>query len=143
MNSVNLIGRLTKDPELRTTSSGTTVLEASIAINEVRKGENVGMFFDFIAFGKTAELISTYVKKGEMLGISGKLTQSNYTDREGKNRSSIKITVNELTMLPQNRPPKKEVKQWVDEDMKQEAKNKLGDIDKFAEVQLDEGDLPF
>ena len=150
MNSINIIGRLTREPELKTLTSGTSALSGTIAYNERVKGEEVSMFFDFTAYGRTAELIDQYCHKGEMIALTGKLQQRTYTARDGSEKKAIEILVNEMTLLPNEKKKgevqaavKKEVKQWVDEDMKQEAKNKFGDIDKWQTVNMEEGDLPF
>ena len=94
MNKVVMIGRNTKDIELRQLSSGTSAIEFSIAVKRAFKnanGEQESDFFNCVAFSKTAETISKYVKKGDQLGIEGRLQSRNYTKREGR-----KITVTEI-----------------------------------------------
>ena len=142
MNSINIIGRLTREPELKTLTSGTSALSGTIAYNERVKGEEVSMFFDFTAYGRTAELIDQYCHKGEMVALTGKLQQRTYTARDGSEKKAIEILVNEMTLLPKEKK-RGEVANMVKEDLKEQARNKLGDIDKFATVELDTGDLPF
>ncbi|MBR3331765.1 MAG: single-stranded DNA-binding protein [Mogibacterium sp.] len=142
MNSINIIGRLTREPELKTLTSGTSALSGTIAYNERVKGEEVSMFFDFTAYGRTAELIDQYCHKGEMVALTGKLQQRTYTARDGSEKKAIEILVNEMTLLPKEKK-RGEVANIVKEDLKEQARNKLGDIDKFATVELDTGDLPF
>lgn len=142
MNSINIIGRLTREPELKTLTSGTSALSGTIAYNERVKGEEVSMFFDFTAYGRTAELIDQYCHKGEMVALTGKLQQRTYTARDGSEKRAIEILVNEMTLLPKEKK-RGEVANIVKEDLKEQARNKLGDIDKFAAVDLDTGDLPF
>lgn len=94
MNKVILIGRNTKDIELRQTTSGTSAIEFSVAVRRAFKnanGENESDFFNCVAFGKPAETISKYVKKGDQLAIEGRLQTRAYTNRDGK-----KITVTEI-----------------------------------------------
>lgn len=94
MNKVILIGRTTKDIELKQTTSGASIAEFSIALNRAFKngnGETESDFFNCIAFGKLAETISRYVKKGDKIGIEGRLQTRSYTNREGK-----KITLTEI-----------------------------------------------
>ena len=94
INKIILIGRNTKDIELRQTTSGTSAIEFSIAVRRAFKnanGENESDFFNCIAFGKSAETISKYVKKGDQLAIEGRLQTRAYTNRDGK-----KITVTEI-----------------------------------------------
>lgn len=142
MNSINIIGRLTREPELKTLTSGTSALSGTIAYNERVKGEEVSMFFDFTAYGRTAELIDQYVHKGEMVALTGKLQQRTYTARDGSEKKAIEILVNEMTLLPNERK-RGEVQAIVKRDMQEQARNKIADIDKFATVELDTGDLPF
>ena len=142
MNSINIIGRLTKDPELKTLTSGTAALSGTIAYNEPKKDGPVAMYFDFTAYGRTAELIDQYCHKGDMLALTGKLQQRTYTARDGSEKKAVEILVNEMTLLPNERK-RGEVQAIVKRDMQEQAKNKLADIDKFATVELDSGDLPF
>lgn len=142
MNSINIIGRLVRDPELKTLTSGTAALSGTIAYNEMKKGEAVSMFFDFTAYGRTAELIDQYCHKGDMIALTGKLQQRTYTARDGSEKKTVEILVNEMTLLPNERK-RGEVANIVKEDMKQQMQNKVADIDKFATVELDTGDLPF
>ena len=94
MNKVIIIGRNTKDIELRQTTSGTSAIEFSIAVNRAfknAKGESEVDFFNCVAFSKLAETISRYVKKGDQVGIEGRLQTRSYTNKEGR-----KITVTEI-----------------------------------------------
>ena len=94
MNKVILIGRNTKEIELKQTTSGISVIEFSIAVKRSFKnanGEYESDFFTCVAYSKTAETISRYVNKGDQLGIEGRLQMRNYTNGEGK-----KIYVTEI-----------------------------------------------
>ena len=86
MNKIIIIGRATKDIEQKQTTSGTAVATFSVAVKRTFKsnGEQESDFFDCVAYSKTAELISKYVKKGDMIGIEGRLQTRNYTNKEGK-----------------------------------------------------------
>ena len=87
MNKVIIIGRNTKDIELKQTTQGTSVIEFSIAVKRAFKnasGENESDFFNCIAFSRLAETISRYVKKGDQVGIEGRLQTRNYTNKEGR-----------------------------------------------------------
>ena len=94
MNKVILIGRNTKEIELKQTTSGTSVIEFNIAVKRAFKnanGEYESDFFTCVAYSKTAETISRYVNKGDQIGIEGRLQTRNYTNGEGK-----KIYVTEI-----------------------------------------------
>lgn len=87
MNKVIIIGRTTRDIEFKTTQSGTSVVEFSVAVKRTFKnanGEYESDFFNCVAYNKTAEKVSNYVKKGDLIAVDGKLQTRNYTDREGK-----------------------------------------------------------
>lgn len=142
MNSINIIGRLVRDPELKTLTNGNAALSGTIAYNEPKKDGPVRMYFDFTAYGRTAELIDQYCHKGDMIALTGKLQQRSYTARDGSERKSVEILVNEMTLLPNERK-RGEVANIVKNDMKEQIRNKVSDIDKYAAVELDTGDLPF
>src|SRR6478609_7040772 len=99
MNIVIIRGNLTRDPELRFTPKGTAVCGCAVAVNETwtdaegQKHENVH-FFDFDAWGRTAETIGQYFRKGKPILIQGKLKQESWDDKQtGQKRTKIKITV--------------------------------------------------
>ena len=102
MNRVVMIGRTTANVELKQTTSGTSVAEFSIAVNRTFKnanGERESDFFNCIAFSKLAETISRYVKKGDQIGIEGRLQTRNYTNREGKKVYVTEIIVENVEFL--------------------------------------------
>lgn len=99
MNVVCLIGRLGKDPELRVTQSGTSVARFSIAVD--RRDENKTTdWFEITCFGKVAENTGQYMRKGCMVGITGRLQQDKWQDRNsGQNRSKVSIIANQVDFL--------------------------------------------
>lgn len=102
MNKVIIIGRNTKDIELRQTPSGTSAIEFSIAVKRTFKnanGEYESDFFNCIAYNKLAETISRYVKKGDQVGIEGRLQTRNYTNKEGKKVYITEIIVENVEFL--------------------------------------------
>ena len=102
-NRVILIGRLTRDPELRHTPSGTSVTSFTLVNNRNYtvngdKREEVS-YFDCVAWGKLGEVINEYCKKGIRIAIEGRLQQQKWEDQEGKNRSKIIIVVDNFQVL--------------------------------------------
>ena len=96
INSVTIIGRTTREVELKQTQSGTSICTFSIANNKSytkdgNKVENTG-FYDCTAFGKTADLIHKYVKKGDKIAVLGSLNFSSW-EKDGKNMSKVNINV--------------------------------------------------
>ena len=86
MNSVQLIGRLTRDPEIRYTDGGASIARFGLAVDRRFKQEN-GADADFIkivSFGKTAEFIEKYFHKGMKIALNGRIQTGSYTDKDGK-----------------------------------------------------------
>ena len=83
MNSVTLSGRLTRDPELRTTGKGKPVTSFTLAVNK-DFGEEGAYFIRCIAWNKTAEFVEKYFKKGSMIGVVGRITTGSYTKDSGE-----------------------------------------------------------
>ena len=103
-NKVQLIGNLGMDPEIKALESGKKLAKVSIATNETyknSKGERITetQWHNLIAWGKTAEVVEKFLKKGSEVAIEGKLINRNYTDKEGIKRYITEIEVNELLML--------------------------------------------
>ena len=100
MNKVQLIGRLTKDPEIRYSQSKEpiAVTHFSVAVNRKYKknGEQEADFINCVSFGKTAELINKYFKKGKMIGIVGSIQTGSYIDKNGNKRNTTDVLVNEV-----------------------------------------------
>ena len=86
MNSVQLIGRLTRDPEVRYTDGGTSVAKFSLAVERRFKQENGADadFINIVSFGKTAEFIEKYFHKGIKIALNGRIQTGSYTDKDGK-----------------------------------------------------------
>lgn len=94
MNSICLIGRLTKDPDRRTTQSGIAVVYFSVACDREYKGQDGKYqtdFFDVVAWRQTAEFVDRYFSKGKLIGVTGRLEQTSWQDRDGNARHSVQI----------------------------------------------------
>lgn len=103
-NKVQLIGNLGQNPEVKELNGGKKVAKFSLATNETYKnkaGEKVTdtQWHNLVAWGKTAEIIEKYLKKGSEVAVEGKLLNRNYTDKEGVKRHVTEIQVSELLML--------------------------------------------
>ena len=102
INSVVLVGRLTRDAELRYANSGTAICVFSIASNYSRKqgdswSEEVS-YFDAVLMGRSAESVHKYLVKGKQVGIQGELRQNRW-EKEGQARSKVEVFVNKLELL--------------------------------------------
>lgn len=99
INQVILMGRLTRDPEQRTTTTGKTIVNFSIAVD--RGGQDDGAdFFDVNAWEKLGELVMQYLSKGRRVLVQGRLRQESWDDKEtGKKRTRIDVTASDVTFL--------------------------------------------
>lgn len=123
MNVVCLIGRLGKDPELRVTQGGTSVAKFSLAVDRRDEAKNTD-WFDVTCFGKVAESTGQYMKKGCMVGVTGRLQQDRWPDKQtGQNRSKVAVIATQVDFLSR-----------AGENAQQEAQNTQ---------QEDYGDEPF
>jgi len=111
LNRVVLIGRLTRDPELRQTNTGMGVVEFTLAVDKrqgKREEEQEPNWFRISAFGKTAEYVTTYLGKGRLVAVDGRLEHRKYQDRDGNNREAISIVADNVQGL--DRPREDDVK---------------------------------
>ena len=103
LNVVILIGRLTRDIEPRTTRAGDTVVNFSIAVQRSRVNKSTGQhdtdFIDCTAFGKTADFITRYFAKGQLMNVQGELHMSKYTDKQGNPRTKMEVCVNAVEFV--------------------------------------------
>lgn len=102
MNSVTMIGRLTREPELRRTQSGTACCSFSLAVKRPRT-KDITDFHDFVAWQQGAEYLCQYGHKGDLVGVIGHLTTRDWKDRDGNNRKAIEVTVDSLELLSSKR----------------------------------------
>lgn len=92
MNKAALIGRMTADPELRSTQSGKNVCSFTVAVD--RSGKDAGAdFITCVAWEKTAEVICKYFRKGSKIGLTGRITTRNWEDKDGHKRKETEIMV--------------------------------------------------
>ena len=97
MNNVSLIGRTTDDIELRTTTNNKSVCRFTLAVPRKFKKDETD-FIECEAWGKTAELLSTYVQKGQQVALSGSIQQSKW-EKDGKKYSKLIVYVEEMTLV--------------------------------------------
>jgi len=102
INHVVLIGRLTRDAELKYTAGGQAVCKFSIAVNRRKKvgdqWEDEANFFDIVLWGKQGESLQSYLVKGKMIGVEGELRQDRW-QQDGQNRSKVEIIANYIQLL--------------------------------------------
>lgn len=103
-NKVILMGNLTRDPETRSTASGQSVTNFSLAVSRTWKGadgqqQEQTSFINCVAWGKAGEIIAQYVQKGRALLVSGRLDQRSYEDKEGNKRQAVEVVVEDFNFI--------------------------------------------
>jgi single-strand DNA-binding protein len=102
INHVVLVGRLTRNAELKYTNSGSAVCKFAVAVNQRRKKDDQWVdeanFFDVVYWGKAAEAVNQYLVKGKQVGIEGQLRQDRW-EQEGQSRSKVEIVASNVMLL--------------------------------------------
>ena len=107
LNKIILMGRLTRDPELRHTGNGTAVASFSIAVDrdfKSQSGEKETDFIDIVAWRSTAEFVSKYFSKGRMAVVEGRLQIRDWTDRDGGKHRSAEVVADNIYFGDSKRP---------------------------------------
>ena len=102
LNSVTLIGRLTRNPEMRLTQGGIAVANFSLAVDRGftnQQGEKETDFIDIVAWRKLAEVVTNNLGKGRLVAVSGRLEIQRYQDKEGNNRRAAKVVADRVVFL--------------------------------------------
>lgn len=101
LNKAILVGRLTADPELKTTPNGVSVTSFSIACDRPysKDGERQADFINIVAWRGTAEFIAKYFHKGSAIAIDGSIQTRRYTDRDGNNRTAFEVLANSVSFV--------------------------------------------
>ena len=141
LNSFIGIGRLTRDPELRYTPGGTGVCKFGIAINRTyrnQEGNNIEevLFVHVVPWGKQAENVSQFLKKGRRVAISGELRSNNWQDKEGNKRTSFEINARTVQFLDL-------VKDTVTAEAPAESEEDVSEEVVSEDTQVSEDDIPF
>ena len=139
-NLVVLTGRLTADPELKTTPNGISVTTFSIAVDRrYRSGEERQTdFINIVAWRQTAEFISKYFKKGSLIGIEGSIQTRRYQDKNGNNRTAFEVIANNIQFVESKRDSS------VPTDTDEPASFSNASANDFADLgDATDDDLPF
>lgn len=101
-NKIILIGNLGRDPELRYTPQGKEVCSFSLATNEKKGVDDITTWFRVTLWGKQAVTAHTYLTKGSPIYIEGRLRLETYTDKDGKQRTTLEVSATDLQFLPKS-----------------------------------------
>lgn len=130
LNNVVIMGRLTRDPELRRTQSGTAVTSFTMAVDrdfKSQSGEKETDFIDVVAWRNTGEFAAKYLAKGRMAAVEGRIQVRDWQDKDGNRRKSVEVVADNVYFADSKRDSKP-----------QESR----DDQEFDEIE-DDGDLPF
>jgi single-strand DNA-binding protein len=143
-NLVVLSGRLTTDPELKTTPNGVSVTSFSIAVDRrYKQGEEKQTdFINIVAWRQTAEFITKYFSKGSMIGIEGSIQTRRYQDKEGNNRTVFEVIANNVQFIESKRSESNEESNSLPTTENDPLTLIHGRLEEFTEVATDD-DLPF
>lgn len=132
INKATITGNITRDPELRQTQGGTSVLTIGVAVNDRRKNRQTGEwedypnFIDCTIFGNRATGVAPHLEKGMKVAIEGKLNQSRWQAEDGTNRSKIEIIVDEIEFMSRqqgqtaSKPVQQQPQQFAPQPMQQQ-----------------------
>lgn len=140
LNHITIMGRLTRDPEMRTTQSGVSVASFTLAVDRDFGGKDGGEkqtdFIDCTAWRHTAEFVSKYFTKGRMAVVSGRLQIDNYTDNDGNKRRSAKVIADNIYFGDSK-------KDGATSGQSDEAASFTPAPSDFVPANVDDGELPF
>lgn len=136
MNKVILIGRLTKNPELRFTSSNIAVTTFSLAVDRV--GSEEADFIDIVVWRKQAENCNKYLEKGSKVAVEGSIQKRSYENKNGEKRYLTEVAAENVQFLDTKSKVQQETNEYKDSSVKTET-NALGSLD----VKIEPSDLPF
>lgn len=143
MNVVAIMGRLTYEPELKTTPNGIAVIRFQVAVDRGRTkdGERHADFVDCAAWRQTAEFVSKYFHKGSMIAVDGSIQTNTYTDKNGQSRKTTEVVANNVSFCGSKNDGNSSATPKKAETPAAAAYSSQNDVD-FEEIN-DDDDLPF
>lgn len=147
LNRIVLLGRLTRDPELRHTHGGTAVASFSLAVDRDIKDRDTGErktdFIDCVAWKGGAEFVSRYFTKGQQVVVEGRLQVRDWTDNDGNKRRSTEVHVNSVYFADSKRQSSDEGNRPYMGGGRRANDSEMAKMGQFAEIEDDDGNLPF
>ena len=148
LNKIFIMGRLTRDPELRRTQSGTAVTSFSLAVDrdfKSQSGEKETDFIDVVAWRSTAEFVSKYFTKGRMAVVEGRLQIRDWTDKDGGKRRSAEVVADNVYFGDSKRDSAGDfgAPASYSAPMGGRSAAPMGGQSDFAEIGEEDGELPF
>jgi len=147
MNQIVIMGRLTRDPELRHTPNGVAVASFTLAVDRGFSpkdgGEKQTDFIDVVAWRNTAEFISKYFVKGQMAAVTGRLQIRDWTDKDGNKRRSAEVVADNIYFTESKKNREASFGPIDSKDEYGAGFRAPVESSDFAELAMDDGDLPF
>ena len=153
LNKTILMGRLTKDAELRYTESGVPVASFTLAVDRgfKKEGQQNVDFLNIVAWRKTAEFVTKWFSKGQLVAVTGRLQSRSFEDKDGNKRTVTEVVAEEVFFAESKKndapafAPKEEVSESASEVVAEGTYDTTseGDFADFEELTLDDGELPF
>ena len=138
LNNITIMGRMTREPEIRRTQSGAAVASFSVACERDfgNNGERETDFFDCVSWKGTADFIGKYFTKGSMIVINGRLQSRSWTDKDGRNRKTVEILANSVYFGESKKPADTNA-------LPDSASAYKAPSSDFAMIDDDDSELPF
>ena len=137
MNSVTMIGRLTNEPELRRTQTGTACCSFTLAVKRPKVKDTTD-FHNFVVWQQGAEYLCQYGHKGDLVGVTGYLTTREWTDKEGNKRKTTEVTCDSVELLSSKKS---------DSNAQQSNNSYARPVNQpaqdFRQIDVDDAELPF
>ena len=158
MNKVFLVGRLTRDPELRYGANNNAVMRTAIAVDRTfanQNGEREADFINITAFGNRAETMKKYLTKGSQIAVSGRIQTGSYDDKDGKRVYTTDVIIDEFQFLDSRNSRNVEGTESNNDSSvtpydfsdNSSSDNSESDVDPFKDfgdkIEIDDSDLPF
>jgi len=147
MNQIVIMGRLTRDPELRHTPNGVAVASFSLAVDRGYTpkdgGERQTDFIDIVAWRNSAEFVSKYFTKGQMAAVTGRLQIRDWTDKDGNKRRSAEVVADNIYFTESKKSRDSSVGSSIQRDDYSQSFPAPVEGSDFSELDMDDGDLPF
>lgn len=145
LNIVVIMGRLTADPELKTTNSGNTLTSFAVAVERsfAKGGNRETDFINVVAWRSTAEFICKYFRKGQMIAINGSLQQRNYEDRDGNKRTAYEVVAQQVSFCGGKQDKPSDAGHGALSGAVDVVAEELAGMTDADFIDMDDGDLPF
>ncbi len=149
LNRAVLMGRLTRDPELRQTPNNVSVVTFTLAVDrnyQADKNNRQADFINIVAWRHTAEFVAKYFSKGQLVAVEGSIQTRNYQDKDGNNRTAFEVVADQVYFAEKKNAGAAQNTDFIPPPFEEPAKGSsfsVGDLGDFEEFDADDSDLPF